>query len=123
MIGMDDLLLSEAELPAALRAPPMSVGLAASTVTPGRIPPDASLTTPVMLLCAQTVAGSSRINPTTRRTTGCKAITRTLTWQRLGGGPACGEAARGFARLNFGTPLPVLEEIVDRIGRVLAARA
>lgn len=38
-------------------------------------------------------------------------------------GPACGEAARGFARLNFGTPLPVLEEIIDRIGRVLAARA
>lgn len=37
-------------------------------------------------------------------------------------GPACGDAARGFARLNFGTPLPVLEQIIERIAGVLAAR-
>lgn len=37
-------------------------------------------------------------------------------------GPACGQAARGFARLNFGTPLPILEQIVDRIAGVLAER-
>lgn len=35
-------------------------------------------------------------------------------------GPACGEAARGFARLNFGTPLPIVTEIVDRMAGVLA---
>lgn len=34
-------------------------------------------------------------------------------------GPACGEAAKGFARLNFGTPLPVLREAIRRIGDVL----
>src|SRR5688572_23628336 len=35
-------------------------GLAASTVTPGRTPPDGSRTTPTMLLCAEAAAGSSR---------------------------------------------------------------
>src|SRR5690242_10288877 len=35
----------------------MSTGLAASTVTPGRTPPDASLTTPVMAACAWATAG------------------------------------------------------------------
>jgi hypothetical protein len=35
----------------------MSAGLAASTVTPGSTPPDASRTTPVMLLCAHEAAG------------------------------------------------------------------
>ena len=34
-------------------------------------------------------------------------------------GPACGDAAKGFARLNFGTPLPVLEEIVRGIATAL----
>lgn len=34
-------------------------------------------------------------------------------------GPACGGAAAGFARLNFGTPLPVLREAMRRIGDVL----
>ena len=34
-------------------------------------------------------------------------------------GPACGEAAAGFARLNFGTPLPVLQEAVRRMGIAL----
>ncbi len=37
-------------------------------------------------------------------------------------GPLCGDAAKGFARLNFGTPLPVLEQIVGRIAGVLATR-
>ncbi len=34
-------------------------------------------------------------------------------------GPACGEAAKGFVRLNFGTPLPVLEEAIRRMGAAL----
>ena len=32
-------------------------------------------------------------------------------------GAACGEAGRGFVRLILATPLPVLEEIVDRLAR------
>src|SRR5438046_908916 len=46
----------------------ISTGLAASTVTPGRIAPDASLTTPVMAACAQTEAGktTSETTPATR---------------------------------------------------------
>src|SRR5436190_5808263 len=46
----------------------ISTGLAASTVTPGRIAPDASLTTPVMAACAQTEAGrrTKVTTPTTR---------------------------------------------------------
>jgi cystathionine beta-lyase len=32
-------------------------------------------------------------------------------------GAACGEAGRGFVRLITATPQPVLEEIVDRLGR------
>src|SRR6185295_13225004 len=35
-------------------------GLAASTVTPGNTPPDASLTTPVIAACANTADGRSR---------------------------------------------------------------
>ncbi len=35
-------------------------------------------------------------------------------------GPACGDAGKGFARLNFGTPLPVLEEIIARLAASLA---
>src|SRR5688572_25795064 len=38
----------------------ISTGLAASTVTPGKIPPDVSLTTPVMAACASTTDGRSR---------------------------------------------------------------
>ncbi|MDO5628408.1 MAG: aminotransferase class I/II-fold pyridoxal phosphate-dependent enzyme [Mobilicoccus sp.] len=33
-------------------------------------------------------------------------------------GPALGEAGKGYVRLNFATPLPVLTDIVERIGRV-----
>src|SRR5438105_10997322 len=49
----------------------ISTGLAASTVTPGRIAPDASLTTPVMAACAQTEAGrrTKVTTPTTRART------------------------------------------------------
>src|SRR5689334_3666015 len=36
----------------------ISAGLAASTVTPGNTPPDASLTTPVMAACANAAAGN-----------------------------------------------------------------
>jgi cystathionine beta-lyase len=35
-------------------------------------------------------------------------------------GAACGEAGRGFVRLILATPQPVLEEIVDRLGRAFA---
>lgn len=34
-------------------------------------------------------------------------------------GPACGEAAGGFARLNFGTPLPVLQEAMRRMSSLV----
>lgn len=34
-------------------------------------------------------------------------------------GPACGEAGVGHARLTFATPLPILQEIVERIAHVL----
>jgi len=45
----------------------MSTSLAASTVTPGRTPPDVSLTTPVMALWAAAVAGQNvtHASPTT----------------------------------------------------------
>jgi cysteine-S-conjugate beta-lyase len=32
-------------------------------------------------------------------------------------GAGCGEAGRGFVRLNFATPLPVLREAIGRLGR------
>lgn len=35
-------------------------------------------------------------------------------------GALCGEAGRGFIRLNMGTPLPILEEIVERLGAAVA---
>src|ERR1051325_5737457 len=44
----------------------MSAGLDASTVTPGRIAPEASLTVPVRVACANTVAGSSKTTRTNR---------------------------------------------------------
>src|SRR5688572_23971150 len=45
----------------------ISTGLVASTVTPGRTPPDESRTTPTMLLCAKTVAGRNRRSADARR--------------------------------------------------------
>lgn len=38
-------------------------------------------------------------------------------------GPACGDAGRGHARLNLGTPLPVLTEMVQRLGAVVRAHS
>lgn len=35
-------------------------------------------------------------------------------------GALCGEAGRGFIRLNMGTSLPILEEIVERLGAAVA---
>ena len=35
-------------------------------------------------------------------------------------GALCGKAGRGFIRLNMGTPLPILEEIVERLGAAVA---
>ncbi len=35
-------------------------------------------------------------------------------------GADCGDAGRGFARLNFATPRPVLAEMIRRIGRAVA---
>lgn len=37
-------------------------------------------------------------------------------------GALCGEAGRGFIRLNMGTPLPILEEIVERLGAAVAGK-
>lgn len=34
-------------------------------------------------------------------------------------GPACGQAGRGFVRLNFATPRPILVEIVQRLAAAL----
>src|SRR5882672_11117834 len=53
----------------AVRTFSMSAGLAASTVTPGRTPPEASRTTPAIPLacCALTVAGTSKLPISTRR--------------------------------------------------------
>src|SRR5262245_52313814 len=44
------------------RVPSMSAGLEASTVTPGRTPPDPSLTTPVKAPCANAAAGNINAN-------------------------------------------------------------
>src|SRR5439155_27363235 len=44
----------------------MRAGLDASTVTPGRIPPDSSFTCPVIWLCAAASPGNSRIKRTMR---------------------------------------------------------
>ncbi|ODU05461.1 MAG: hypothetical protein ABS81_07520 [Pseudonocardia sp. SCN 72-86] len=40
----------------------------------------------------------------------------------LTAGELCGSAGAGFARLNFGTPAPILEQIVETMGRALARR-
>jgi cystathionine beta-lyase len=37
-------------------------------------------------------------------------------------GPACGEVGAGFVRLNFATPRPVLERIVEQLADALAGR-
>src|ERR1051325_1557173 len=49
------------------RALSIKAGLAASTRTPGRTPPELSLTTPVIAACARTVDGKSRETRTNRR--------------------------------------------------------
>src|SRR5262245_61257535 len=41
----------------------MSAGLDASTVTPGSTAPDASLTTPLIVACAEATTGSNSTNP------------------------------------------------------------
>src|ERR1041385_3834889 len=41
----------------------MSAGLDASTVTPGSTAPDASLTTPLIVACANATTGSHSTNP------------------------------------------------------------
>jgi cystathionine beta-lyase len=40
----------------------------------------------------------------------------------LSPGPDFGVEGRGFARLNFATPRPVLEEMLDRLGAALGGR-
>ncbi|MFE4196971.1 MalY/PatB family protein [Paenarthrobacter sp. NPDC056912] len=37
-------------------------------------------------------------------------------------GSACGEAGKGFVRLNFATPRPILTKMLERMGASLAAR-
>lgn len=39
----------------------------------------------------------------------------------LTSGRALGDAGEGYVRINFATPLPILTEIIERIGRVVAA--
>src|SRR3954468_21628489 len=48
----------------AVRTRSIRSGLAASTVTPGSTPPDASLTTPVLVAWARATEGASTSNPT-----------------------------------------------------------
>ena len=48
------------------------------------------------------------------------AILREEGGVALTSGPACGEAARGFARLNLGTPPPIMEEKGARMSTVIA---
>jgi len=38
-------------------------------------------------------------------------------------GSACGEAGKGFVRMNFATPRPILTEMVERMGAALAKQA
>jgi hypothetical protein len=57
----------------AVRTFSMSAGLAASTVTPGSTPPDASRTVPVSDACANADTGSSSRNATIAR---CLAVLR-----------------------------------------------
>src|SRR5258706_3834931 len=60
------------------RTPSMRTGLAASTVTAGRTAPEASRTTPVMLLCAHAAEDVRRVAETMRsrttRRTGMDAV-------------------------------------------------
>jgi cystathionine beta-lyase len=35
-------------------------------------------------------------------------------------GALCGDAGRGFLRLNFATPRPILTEMIRRMGAALA---
>ena len=60
----------------------ISTGLAASTVTPGSTPPEASLTTPVMAACAYAAAGKSR---TASRTTNERLKTVRIASPQPGG--------------------------------------
>src|SRR5262245_12706574 len=46
----------------------MSAGLDASTVTPGSTAPDASLTTPLIVACAEATTGSNSTNPNAKIT-------------------------------------------------------
>jgi cystathionine beta-lyase len=41
----------------------------------------------------------------------------------LSDGPDFGEAGRGFVRLNFATPLAILDEVLERMARALTVRA
>src|SRR5262245_43778871 len=41
----------------------INAGLAASTVTPGSTAPETSLTTPLMVACAEATTGSQQTNP------------------------------------------------------------
>ncbi|GMA39977.1 MalY/PatB family protein [Mobilicoccus caccae] len=47
------------------------------------------------------------------------AVLRSEAGLFLTPGPALGDAGRGYVRINFATPLPILTDIVERIGRVV----
>lgn len=49
------------------------------------------------------------------------AVLRREAGVMLTPGPALGDAGQGYVRLNFATPLPVLADIIERIGRVAGA--
>lgn len=47
------------------------------------------------------------------------AVLRSEAGLLLTPGPALGDAGRGYVRINFATPLPILTDIVERIRRVV----
>src|SRR2546421_11664891 len=77
----------------------ISAGLAASTFTPGRTPPELSLTTPVIAACAKPVDGKSRETNTNRRAHEDRwmgfDIAVLLTGCGSGPTPACGKRWSG----------------------------
>src|SRR5262245_13574760 len=77
-------------------------GLAASTVTPGSTPPDASLTTPVMAPCAKAAAGrSSTIARTAADRRANAHIGTLLTWGRLHRRVVCAEIRDGKREVSL----------------------
>src|SRR4029450_6524079 len=91
----------------AVRVFSISVGLEASTVTPGRTAPDASLTTPASVACAYPDEGRTTNQATTNRIR-LKALILSLLCRcerplvcRPGGKSSCGELAGSSCRASL----------------------